>query len=344
MKGRRATPHKVDAPNTLQLKDEPKVSRKASKAPAAGSPGAESSTEEAKPVPPMETVVEEKEKKLSADLTPTSGKKVVSLKPTVDGAAGERPMDGKKRFKVTITFSERTYNALARLKRKKKGETAAGEGEMTEIEGQPGKAKKAKRRRGPHGRPKLKAVSEPSKSKGGSDNALLRYIGCREREWDKGDKIAALMATALTVLMIIFCFLSWIRVNWSYGEGGYSTVTNVKGVDLGIPVYAMIAVAAVGWLYMAFSAITGKALLNLDYGFVIIICGFIFIALFFVAVGSTERVIEAATKSATTISNYERQTLWTAYFTVFLGILFAFSGLARLSERKAVEEPEKESG
>ena len=341
MKGRRATPHKVDAPATAQHEKKPRASRKAKRAPAASSPEAAGSAEQAKSAPPPVIKEGEQERKLSADLTPTAGKKVVSLKPKVEGTAGERAIGGKKRFKITITFSERTYNAFARLKRKKKEEAAAAEGEQTEAEGQPVKPKRIKRRGGPHGRPKLKAVSEPSQRKGRPENALMRYISYREREWDKGDRVAALMATGLMVLIIIFSFLSWVRVTWSLGEGSQTVAASVKGVDLGAPVYAMIAVVAAAWLYMAVSSITGKTLLNLDFGFVIIICGFIFIALFFAAVGSTERVIGAASRSVTSVANYERQTLWPAYFTVFLGILFAFSGLARLSERKAVEEGEE---
>ena len=342
MKGRRATPHKVDAPTAPQPKKETRASRKAKRARAAGPPEASSSAEEAQPAPPPVAAEKEQEKKPSADLTPAAGKKVVSLKPKVEGDAVERSLSGKKRFKVTITFSERTYNAFARLKRKKKEEAAAAGGEQAEIEGQPAKPKRMKRRGGPHGRPKLKAVSEPSKGKDRPENTLMRYIGHRKREWDKMDRLAALMATVLTVLIIIFCFLKWVRVTWSLGEGGQTISTNVSGVDLGAPVYAMITLVAAAWLYMAVSSFTGKTLLNLDFGFIIIMCGFIFIALFFVAVGSTERVIGAASRSVTSVANYERQTLWPAYFTVFMGILFAFSGLARLSERKAVEKPEKE--
>jgi preprotein translocase subunit SecG len=351
MKGRRATPHKVDAPASPKPKKESRASRKAKAAPPTSSPGTASSAEQAEPGPPTAAEDEEQAKKLSANLTPSDGKKVVSLKPKVEGVAGERSIGGKKRFKVTITFSERTYNAFARLKRKKKVEAATMEGEQEESESQPAKPRRMKRRGGPHGRPKLKAVSNQSEKKGGSENTFMRYIGYREREWDKGDKVAALMATILMVLIIVLCFLSWVKVTWSAGEASQPMSATVKGVGLGAPVYAMIAAVVAAWAYMAFSSFTGRTLLNLDFGFVIIMCGIILIALFFVAVGSTDRVMGAAAKSIgrgesffkTSVSSFERQTLWTAYFTVFLGILFAFSGLARLSERKASKEPEKES-
>lgn len=351
MKGRRATPHKVDAPASPQLKKETRASRKAKETPPISSPEVVSSEEQEKPDPPQAAAEEEQVKKLSADLTPTTGKKVVSLKPKVEGVVGERSIGGKKRFKITITFSERTYNAFARLKRKKKDEVATAGGEQAEVEGQPSKPRRIKRQGGPHGRPKLEAVSDPSERRGEPENTLMRYVGHREREWDKGDKVASLMATTLMILIIIFSFLNWVKITWSSGEGSQAMSVSVKGMDLGAPVYAMIAVVVAAWVYMAVSSLTGKTLLNMDFGFVIILCGIILIALFFMAVGSTDRVMGAAAESMgrgrnffeTSVTSFERQTLWPAYFTVFLAILFAFSGLTRLSERRATKEPEKES-
>lgn len=350
MKGRRATPHKVEPPYA-PARREPAGAGKEKSATPPHAPGTVPGAEADKPVPPQ-SPAEGKEvaKKARADLTPASDKKVVSLKPKVEGVSPGKSIGGKKRFKITITFSERTYNAFARLKGRKKAKAAQAGGEPAETGGMTAKERRARRGGGPHGRPKLKAVSEASEKKAASRNALMRYIGHRERKWDRGDRVAALMATSLVILIIIFCFQGWVRVEWIAGEGTQAVSTTVKGVDLGVLVYVMMALVIAAWAYMAVSSFTGKTLAKLDFGFIIVLCGSIFIILFFVGVGSTERVLGAAAESInksrnffeTSVSGYERQMLWPAYFTVFLGILYSFSGLARLSERRAGEELREE--
>jgi len=278
------------------------------------------------------------DKKASGALTPAAGKKVVSLKSTTDKAAKEKA--GKKRFTVTITFSERTYAALARMKRKKEEAPPADE--------QPGVAAvspieqgKPKRRKGPHGRPKLKAVASTKKPVDKNRGGFMGIIAYRDRELDRRDFVAAAMASFAVLMIILLSFASWVRVSWSAGGDSASMqMVKVKGFDLGAITYVCIAIVAVAYLYMLATWLLKGTFTRLDYGVVLIVAGVIFVPVFFAAISSTSRLLSIALEKAGSgggviPAQYERQTLWPAYIEVLMGAVLALSGLVRLSERRS---------
>ncbi|MFW6113926.1 MAG: hypothetical protein ACOC78_03275 [Actinomycetota bacterium] len=290
------------------------------------------------------------EKHIRNTLTPASGKKVVSLKPGID-KDGEKSLAGqKKRFKITITLSERTYMALARFKLRRKEGPAAAEGGMDKepLAEKPGRAKKKKV--GPHGRPKLKAIS----SEGGDaapDKGLKRFVAYRRRKWDKGDITAAAMATAVMILSIVLMNIGWIRLIWSEAQGIAPETLELKGTDLGAPIYVIAVLVCAAWLYLFITRLARRAFLKVDYGLVLLLVGLIFIIVLFMTISSNDRITGIAAEMIGKADNYfrqgaysyERQTLWTAYIMVLLGCAFAFSGLIRLSERGKGAAGEKRS-
>ncbi len=289
-------------------------------------------------------------KTASGSLTPTSVKKVVSIKPDVEKVAKEKGKGGKKKFTVTITFSERTYTALARLKRKKKEGTPATPTEPAK-QNVPDEASDAvapiikmkgrKRKTGPHGRPLLKAVGGKTTPGGQPKSLYERTLGYRARQWDKRDKVAAIIATFAVVMAIILLFLGWVKFTWIESEGSVPTTINIKGINLGLVAYIMVAMAFLAWLYMALTWLIKRPLLNLDFGAVLLIAGILLIIITFITLSSNGLMVQTAgnilKKGAgfkNTIAGYEKQSLWPAYVMVLAYCLLAFSGLIRLSERK----------
>jgi len=118
------------------------------------------------------------DKKASGSLTPASGKKVVSMKQSIDKDAMEKA--GKKKFTVTITFSERTYEALSRLKRKKEVQAEAVDGEVGETSALPARPQEIKGKK-LHRRPRLKAVAGASDQITQQKGGFMRLIERRNR-------------------------------------------------------------------------------------------------------------------------------------------------------------------
>jgi hypothetical protein len=289
-------------------------------------------------------------KKASGTLTPTSVKKVVSIKPDVDKTVKEK--GGKKRFTLTITFSERTYAALGRLKIKKKEgvsditpitpvEPASPEEPVeavTPIIGKKGKRKKT----GPHGRAKLKAVGKASSSGHQSQGLYERILGYRARKWDMKDTMAAIIASVTMALVIILFFLGWVRFTWYEVEGSPPVTVPIKGMNLGLIAYILLVMTFLAWLYMALTWLLKRPLLNLDFGVVLVVTGALFIIITYIALSSNSLIIHAAGSILSRgegfqniVTGFEKQNLWPAYMMVLSGCMLAFSGLIRLSERKA---------
>jgi hypothetical protein len=289
-------------------------------------------------------------KKASGSLTPSSGKKVVSIKPDLEKTARDKGIGGKKKFTITISFSDRTYAALARFKGKKKEEIPTipnmpGElitaGEPGEVASPIRKAKYRGRKAGPHGRAMLKAVGGETASGGRTQGFYRRTMGYRDRKWDTGDKVAAIMATASMILVIIMIFLGWVRFTWFEGENNAATTVNIKGIDLGLIVYIMVVMTVLAWLFMVLTRLLKKPLVNLDFGVVMLATGILLIIITFIALSSSGLTIKAAgnilkieDSLQNTITGYEKQNLWPAYMMILAFCLMAFSGLIRLSERK----------
>ena len=295
--------------------------------------------------------VQEVEKRPSGTLTPATSKKVVSLKPEIDKTSKDKGKVGKKKFIITITFSERTYMTLERLKRKRKKEVPIMEGEESGAEVPAVKPKGIRRKTGPHGRPKLKAVESTSRKQKEKQTFLQQFIKYQERKWDRGDLVSALMATTALVLTLVLCFLPWVGLKWMAEGGTPILAVNVKGIDLGALVYVLIVLTFLAWLYMAVTAFLKRPLLKVDFGLVLLAAGVIFIPIVFITLASNERIVSAALEIARrsgsfipeTATGYERQTIWPAYFMVLVGCVLAFSGLIRLSERGGRTGPEKEA-
>lgn len=271
-----------------------------------------------------------------ADLTPAAGKKVVSMRPYAEGAGKEKA--GGKRFTVTITFSERTYAALAKLRRggKEKGTARAdgtGGSEASSVRSRRA-TKNPNRRR----RPDLKAVAGISSSSG-REGGLGKLTGYRDRPMDRGDMAAMAMAAIAVAAIVILSFLPWARISILDEELMVMQPVEVKGADLGLITYACIFIAAAALLYVVASRLWVKGLAAVDFGVVLILAGIVIIPLFYASIASNDRFLAIALErlgrnAARLPEQYERVTLWPTYAMVIAGALLAFSGLLRLSERR----------
>lgn len=290
-----------------------------------------------------ETVGEEdqvpKAGRASGALTPSDQKKVVTLRPELE-RTGKEKSRGAKRFTITITFSERTYNALAKLggrKREREGEVSEQPSERAE------RGRAAGRRKGPHGRPALKAVGGAARREGKTEtraSGFRGWLAFRQRRWDRGDYVALTMASVSTLLILVLTFSGWVRISWLGSGGEVLQEVRVKGNDLGALSYAALAVALLALLYIPVSLRVGGPFRRLDFGVALLAGGLIFLVLFYVCIASDQRIIEAATRLANAGGSIpvgeqlRRQTDWPAFLEAFMGVVLAFSGLIRLSERR----------
>jgi hypothetical protein len=289
-------------------------------------------------------------KKARLTLTPPSGKKVVSLKPDLDHAEREKERGGGRKFTVSITFSERTYAALHRLKRKKGGEAGKAQASSPQAADAalPGPAKPLEEaprkagRKGPYGRAVLKAVKAAPPAGGPQKGVLRRAVGYRARRWDGRDRAGAVMATLAAVLALAMFFLEWVKFTAYEGEGGVPTTAYIKGASLGPLAYLALVSILLSWLYMVVGMVMKKPLVDLDFGAVMIVLGMLAIILIYVILASSGLMAGAAGRIAgrgeglkQSMTGYARQVLWPSYLMVLGGALMAFAGLMRLSERKA---------
>lgn len=293
----------------------------------------------------------DKAKGATRTLTPTAGKKVVSIKPDTEKGFKERGKAAKTRFTITIGLSDRTYAALARLKRKGKKESPTVMDEAGEAPALPLEPKRTRSKAGPHGRPQLKAVRISSRKAGQRQGFFKRAAAYREHQWDLRDRVAVLMATAATVLIVILAFLGWVRLGW-IGDTGAEITYNVKGISLGYPTYIMIGMVLIAWLYMGLTWLLKKPLLDLDFGVPLLVAGLLLIIILYITLSSMGLITNAAEKAMRKGTVYFNQvaggpsheSLWTAYAMVMMGCLMALSGLARLSERRNVPSSGEKSG
>ncbi|MEW6552962.1 MAG: hypothetical protein AB1384_01585 [Actinomycetota bacterium] len=282
-------------------------------------------------------------KKASGTLTPTSSKKVISMKPGTDRAAKDKA--GKKRFTVTISFSERTYAAFSRLR---KGGGGAGAAPGREMEGtgpyRP-RSRRAPRIGAGTGRPRLQAVT--AGGRGAKDKrGFSKAIAYRDRPFDGKDLAAVAMASFAVLAIIILSFQPWARISWSAGDAASVQTVEVTGADLGAMTYACMAIAIIAMLYAVATWVFKGVFTAVDFGVVFIAAGILFSVLLFIIVASNGRFLSAAVQKAGMSVEYlppqfERQTLWPAYAMVLLGAILGFAGLIRVSERRGPERGEK---
>lgn len=273
-------------------------------------------------------------------LTPASEKKVVRLRPEV-----EKPtrMERKSRFVITITFSERTYRMLSRLRPRDK-RVEGGGAEVVPVG--PGRTADG-RRKGPHGRPALKVlkgVSVPARAPG-KRSGFAAWAAYRTRKLDAGD-LASLGMAALSVIMILgLTFVPWVRMTWMTAGGQVAGETPIRGWDLGAITYLSLALVLVAAVYVPLSLRLGERLGRLDYGLVLLAAGLIFVILFYVNISSNQRMVDLALRLAgaageVPAEKLERHTSWTTYLVPLTGMVLAFSGLVRLSERSSPQAEE----
>ncbi len=285
-----------------------------------------------------------------AVLTPPAQKKVVSMRPLAEKGAGEKGRAAKK-FTITITFSEKTYERISRLKRRLKGE-----GGKKRKEAAPDTAAAApmpregrkRGKRGPYGRPALRAVDGAVAPGGGARKGLAGMLLHRTRPWDRGDHFAVATATCGAAAVAVFSFLAWVRVRWVSQGGDALQEVGVRGVDLGGTVYAAMALAVLAWCFMVAALLLGGERLKVDFGVVLLLAGLVIIPLVFVALSGNSGVYNAAMKAAwrknmaipAEAAGYERHASWPSYLMVLGGLAVSFAGLVRLSERgpKAADE------
>ncbi len=278
-----------------------------------------------------------------SELTPVSQKKVVSLKPRVEAAAKEKARSAKK-FTITVTFSDKTYERLARMRERLKRE---GKKREKEVSGEvaPGDARPAgkKRRKGPYGRPVLKAVESHGAYEAAQGRGFKAWLLYRRRPWDRGDRFALAAATCATAMVLAFSFMEWVRVHWVSQAGSTLQVVGVKGMELGAFVYVAMAMAVLAWCYMTAVALLGGERLRVDFGVALLLAGLVIIPMVFLALSDNAGVYSAAMqvmqrKGASVpieAAGYERHTSWPAYLMVLAGLTLSFSGLVRLSERRS---------
>lgn len=270
-------------------------------------------------------------------LTPPTEKKVVILHPELEKSSKK---DRESRFTITITFSERTYRMLSRLKpgkRKNKGEEEGAES------GAPAAGLSRRRHKGPHGRPALRALEgrtgisgRPSRKKGG----FSAWAAFRPRKLDVGDLFSLGSAALSVVFILILTFVPWVRMTWVTAGGVVAGETPIRGSDLGTLTYLALAVVLAAAAYVPISLWLRERFAYVDYGLVLLAAGLLFVILFYVNISSNQRMVDLAFRLAGTsggipAEGLERHTSWTSYLVSFMGVVLAFSGLARLSERRA---------
>ncbi|MBC7253934.1 MAG: hypothetical protein H5T72_08205 [Actinobacteria bacterium] len=281
------------------------------------------------------------ERKAREALTPASEKKVVILRPE-----REKPpaRERKSRFTITITFSERTYRVLSRLKfRRENKEGKAGKAEVT---------RPSRRHKGPHGRPALKALQgaeEASRGPSGKGSGFLAWAAFRSRKLDGRDLASLGMAVLSAASILGLTFTPWVRMTWVTPGGDVAGETLIRGSDLGVLTYVSLAVVLAAAAYIPVSLWLRDRFGYLDFGLVLLAAGLVFVILFYATISSNQRMVDIAFRLAgaggvAPAENLERHTSWTAYLVSFMGVVLAFSGLARLSERRETREERKVEG
>jgi hypothetical protein len=271
-------------------------------------------------------------------LTPSSSKKIVSLKPDVDKLTKTKDKGAKKKFSVTITMSERSYKALDRIRGKKK----APEDEKPIVQAQPLAVRAPRRlgKTGPHGRARLKAVEAARRKSGETHSRFFEMVGYRDRPLDVQDHASILIASVAGAAILALSFMGWMRIRW-VGEGGIvGQEVKVKGSDFTALFYILVAVVAFSLIYMATTLALRRPLIKVDFGVTLLIAGIALIAIVFAALSSHNYTLQIALRSLERAGNniqanalYERETIWPAYLVVLLGAATAFAGLIRLASR-----------
>jgi hypothetical protein len=148
------------------------------------------------------------------------------------------------------------------------------------------------------------------------------------------------MALVAVLAILLMSFQPWARITLEDPEAAQALVVEVTGIDLGAITYICMALAAAALLYVAATWMIKGVFTVVDFGVVLVVAGVVFIPLFYVAISSNTRIVQAALEQlgrggGPIPQQFDRQTLWPAYIMVIAGALLALAGLVRLSERKS---------
>jgi hypothetical protein len=265
------------------------------------------------------------------------------MKPGTERAAKEK--GGKKRFTVTISFSERTYAAFSRFRR---GSDEAGEAPGQETDtSQPRqpRSRGAARGRSGRGKPRLQAV-DAAGAAAKPRRGIRKAIAYRDRPFDGKDLAAVAMAIIAMLAIIFLSFQPWARISWGAGDAASIQEVEVTGTDLGALTYVCMAIVIFAMLYAVATWAFKGVFTAVDFGVVFIAAGILFSLFLFIIIASNGRFISAAVQKAGMSgeflpAQFERQTLWPAYAMVLMGAIFGFAGLIRVSERRGAGSGEK---
>ncbi len=279
-------------------------------------------------------------RKASGTLTPATDKKVVAIKPPLERSAREK--GSKKRFTVTITFSERTYATLSRLKpsgreRALRRETGAAETQTAPVRFRPGAGGGRSR-----GGPGLKAVTASGAA--APQSGFRKAIAYRDRAMDGKDRLSVAIAALSVLIIIIFFLLPWAKVSWGTGDASGLQTVEVTGTDLGIMAYICMSITVIALLYTLASISFKETFRALDYGVVLIVAGVLFVVLFYITISSNDRFLAAALeklgRGGTPLpEQFERLTQWPAYIMPLAGAVLALAGWVRLLKREESAVP-----
>jgi hypothetical protein len=254
------------------------------------------------------------------------------MKPGMERPAKEKA--GKKRFTVTISFSERAYAAFSRLG---KGASGAGEAARQADAARQRQPRSRGAARGGGGKPKLQAVTAAGTA-AKPRSGIRKAIAFRERPFDGKDLAAVAMATIAVLAIILLSFQPWARISWGGGDAASIQEVEVAGTDLGPLTYVCMAIVIFAMLYAVATWVFKGVFAAVDFGVVFIAAGIIFSLLLFIMIAYNSRFLSAAVQKAGMSGEFlppqfERQTLWPAYAMVLMGAILGFAGLVRISER-----------
>jgi len=169
---------------------------------------------------------------------------------------------------------------------------------------------------------------------------FLRTASPRERDEDKMDRAAWILAAVSGVLLIGLCFLPWFRVTWKLGTGEVGGgATTLKFLDLGWVGYAVPILAGLSAVVGVMAWLKKLPRLPVDAGVIIgLLALAVLIILLFVLIGNVG-ILEGAGRSSGLGSDFLANMFLTknSGIAVYTGVIATIgsmlASLIRLSER-----------
>ena len=177
---------------------------------------------------------------------------------------------------------------------------------------------------------------------------FLRMVRRREREDDKMDHTAWILAAVSGVVLIALCFLPWFRVTWKAGTGAVGGgETTLRCLDLGFVGYAVLILAGFAAAIGAAARLKKLPRIPVDAGAIMgLLAAAMLTILLFVLIGNVG-ILEGAGKRSGLGSDFLANMFLTknSGVAVYVGVIAAIacliSSLIRLAERnerKSIEQ------